>query len=79
MFYIWLGIIIALIIVELLTFKAISIWFSISAIIVLISEKFINSYFIQIILFLFIGFILLTIFRPGLMKFYDKRKRKEKR
>ena len=79
MIYIWLGIIAALIIVELFTFKAISIWFSISAIIVLISQKFIDSYFVQTILFIVIGFLLLTIFRPSLIKLYDKRKGKVKK
>lgn len=79
MIYIWLGIIAALIIVELFTFKAISIWFSISAIIVLISQKFIDSYFVQTILFIVIGFLLLTIFRPSLIKIYDKRKGKVKK
>lgn len=79
MVYIWLGIIVALIIVELITFKAISIWFAVSAIMSLISQKFVDSYFMQIILFLVVGFLLLTIFRPGLIKLYDKRKGKVKK
>lgn len=68
MIYIWIAIVIILAIVELMTSSLIPLWFSISGIITIISSMFIDSYIIRFVIFILLGFILLTIFRPILLK-----------
>lgn len=67
MIYIWIAIVIILAIVELMTSRLITIWFSISGVFAIITSIFFNSYIIRLIVFFLGGFILLTIFRPILI------------
>lgn len=68
MIYIWIAIVLFLSLLEIMTSKLISIWFSISGIFVIISSIFIDNYIIRLLIFLLGGLILLTIFRPLLLK-----------
>lgn len=67
MIYIWIAIVIILAIVELMTSRLITIWFSISGVFAIITSIFFNSYIIRLIVFFLGGLILLTIFRPILI------------
>lgn len=67
MIYIWIAIVIILAIVELMTSRLITIWFSISGVFSIVTSIFFNSYIIRLIVFFLGGFILLTIFRPILI------------
>lgn len=68
MIYIWIAIVIILAIVELMTSSLIPLWFSISGILTIVASIFIDSYIIRVVIFILLGFILLTIFRPILIK-----------
>ena len=65
---VWLGIIIALSLVELVTAQLVSIWFVIAGIITLIVSLFCDSILIQVIVFTGLTLILLALMRPILKK-----------
>lgn len=68
MIYIWIAIVVSLALLEIMTSKLISIWFSISGIFAIISSIFVDNYIIRLSIFLLGGLVLLTIFRPLLLK-----------
>ena len=61
MFYIWLGVIVLLTIIEVLTVNLVSIWFIISALFALIISLFIDSFILQFSTFVILGIILLIL------------------
>lgn len=67
--YIWLSIIIFLVIIETMTINLTTIWFVISALCSLVLSFFIDNFFIQFLLFVILGVILLITTRPILKKF----------
>lgn len=67
MIFIWVAIVIILAIIELITSRLITIWFSISGVFSIVASIFFNSYIIRLIVFFLGGLILLTIFRPILI------------
>lgn len=67
--YIWLLIIIFLVIIETMTINLTTIWFVISALCSLVLSFFIDNFFIQFLLFVLLGVILLITTRPILKKF----------
>lgn len=67
--YIWLSIIIFLVIIETMTINLTTIWFVISALCSLVLSFFIDNFFIQFLLFVLLGVILLITTRPILKKF----------
>lgn len=69
MAWIWLGIIIVLTLIELSTTNLVTIWYIASGFIALILSFFIDSYFIQFLVFVVIGTILLFTTRDYLLKF----------
>lgn len=69
MAWIWLGIIIFLTLIELSTTNLVTIWYIASGFIALILSFFIDSYFIQFLVFVVIGTILLFTTRDYLLKF----------
>ena len=71
MIWIWLGIIVTLTLIEILTKNLVTFWYIGSAIIALILSLFIDSYLIQFLVFVIIGTILLFTVRD---KFIIKRK-----
>ena len=65
--WIWIGVIISLILIELLSLNFTSIWFVISAIISFILLKCNQDYIVQVISFLVVGMILILIVRPKII------------
>ena len=76
MIWIWLGIIIVLTLLELATVNLVTVWFIASAIISLILSTFIDSFFIQFLVFVILGMILLVTTRDYLLKLLGNRKEK---
>ena len=71
MFYIWLIVVIALGIIEVLTVNLVSIWFVISGIIAMIVSMLTDNLYIQIGVFVIVGILLMPISR----KIYKKIKK----
>lgn len=71
---IWLIIIIALTILEVMTIGLVSIWFIISGLISLILSFFIDSFYVQFAVFVIIGIILMITTRPVLEKLIVSKK-----
>lgn len=69
MFYVWLGIIILLTIIELLTINLTTIWFVISGILALLLSFVTDNFLIQFGVFVVLGVILLITTRPFFEKF----------
>ena len=74
MVWIWLGIIIVLTLLELSTYNLVTIWFVASAIVSLILSIFIDSFFIQFLVFIVLGIILLVTMRDYLVKLIKDKK-----
>lgn len=62
--WIWIGVIISLILIELVSLNFTSIWFVISAIVSFILLKLGFNYIVQVSSFLIVGFILIIVLRP---------------
>ncbi len=69
MFYIWIGIVIFLTLIEIMTVNLTTIWYVISAIVALILTNFTDSYMIQVGTFAILGTILLLLTKPFIKKF----------
>jgi membrane protein implicated in regulation of membrane protease activity len=76
MMWIWLGLIITLTLIELLTANLVTVWYIASAILALILSIFIDNYLIQFSVFVIVGTILLFTTRDYLMKLLVKKKEK---
>lgn len=76
MFYVWLGIIILLTMVELLTVNLTTIWFVISGIVALLLTFVTDSFLIEFATFVIVGVILLITTRPFFEKFLHVREEK---
>ena len=74
MIWIWLGLIIVLTLLELSTKNLVTIWFVGSAIVSLILSIFVDNYFIQFIVFVLLGTILLVTCRDYLLKIIKAKK-----
>ena len=74
MIWIWLGLVIVLTLLELTTTNLVTVWYVVSAIISLILSIFIDSYFIQFLVFVILGTILLVIGREYLLKLVNNKK-----
>lgn len=70
----WLIVIIALTILEISTVALVSIWFIASAIVSLILSFFVDSLYIQTIVFVLLGIILMITTRPMLNKWIKPKK-----
>ena len=62
--WIWIGVIVALLLIELVSLNFTAIWFVISAIISFILLKFNNDYIVQVLTFVILGSLLMIIIRP---------------
>lgn len=76
MTFIWIGLIITLTLIELLTSNLITIWYVISSIIALALSLFIDSYLIQFSIFSIIGTILLLFFRDNFFNILKEKREK---
>lgn len=75
MLWIWLGLIITLVLIELLTSNLVTIWYVLSAFIALILSMFIDSYIIEFSVFVIIGTILLFTVRDHFIKILNEKKK----
>ena len=75
MFYVWLGIIILLTIVELLTTELTTIWFVISGIVALLLTFILDNFFIQFLVFVILGVILLISLKSYVLTFLEEKKK----
>ncbi|MBQ4060789.1 MAG: NfeD family protein [Bacilli bacterium] len=66
---IWLGIIIILSIIEILTVNIVSIWFIVSSILALVLAFFVDSFYIQFLVFGIVGIVLMLTTRPLVIKY----------
>ena len=76
MAWIWLGIIIALTLIEVSTINLVTIWFVVSGLVALILSFFVDNYFIQFLVFVVLGIILLITTRKSLEKLVGTRRQK---
>ena len=74
MTWIWLGLIGVLTLLELAAKKLVTIWFVISSFISLILSFFIDSFFIQFLVFIILGFAFLVTTRDYLLKLINDKK-----
>lgn len=74
MVWIWLGVVIALALIECMTVDLVTIWFVASGLVTLVLSFFIDSYFIQFLVFVILGVILLVTTRKYLVKLIGTRK-----
>ena len=66
MFYMWLGIILLLTILEISTVNLVSVWFVISGILALLISLFVDNFLIQFGVFVIVGIVLLIFTRKYL-------------
>ena len=72
--WIWIGVIISLILIELLSLNFTAFWFAIGAVVSYVLMKFEFDYIIQVLSFLIIGVLFITVLRPRIIgKFLEKR------
>ena len=74
MVWIWLGIVIGLTLIELATVNLVTIWFVASAIVSMILAIFVDNYFIQFLVFVILGVVLLITTRDYLVKLTETKK-----
>ena len=76
MVWIWLGLVITLTLIEVLTTNLVTIWYIASALVSLILSLFIDNYLIQFSVFVILGTVLLFTTRDYLVKLIVKNKEK---
>jgi len=76
MVWIWLGLVVTLTLIEVLTTNLVTIWYIASALVSLILAFFVDSYLIQFSVFVILGTILLLTTRDYLIKLIVQNKEK---
>lgn len=76
MVWIWLGLVITLTLIEVLTTNLVTIWYIVSALVSLILAFFVDSYLIQFSVFVILGTVLLFTTRDYLVKLIVKKREK---
>ena len=76
MVWIWLGLVVTLTLIEVLTTNLVTIWYIASALVSLILAFFVDSYLIQFSVFVILGTVLLFTTRDYLVKLIIKKKEK---
>ena len=76
MTWIWLGIVLFLILIEVATINLVSVWYIASGLVALILSIFIDNYFIQFLVFVVLGTILLITTRDYLVKLIGSKNEK---
>ncbi len=76
MVWIWLGIVIALALIEIMTTNLVTVWYIASGIVSLILSLFIDQFFIQFLIFVVLGTILLLTTREYLVKLLGSKSQK---
>lgn len=76
MVWIWLGLVVTLTLIEVLTTNLVTIWYIASALVSLILSFFVDSYLTQFAVFVILGTVLLFTTRDYLVKVLVKKKEK---
>jgi len=76
MVWIWLGLVVTLTLIEVLTTNLVTIWYIASALVSLILSFFIDSYLIEFAVFVILGTVLLFTTRDYLVRLIVKKKEK---
>lgn len=76
MTWIWLGIVIALVFIEVSTTELVTIWFVVSGLVSLTLSFFIDDFFIEFLVFVLLGMVLLITTRKYLLKLIMSKKEK---
>lgn len=72
--YVWLGVLLLLVVIEISTLNLITIWFAISSLVTLVVSFFIDNLYVELAIFVGLGTLLLLTTRPILKKYFDGRK-----
>ena len=75
MFYLWLGIVLVLGVVEAMTANLVCIWFILSGLVSLVLSFYVDNFIIELLVFILLGIILLVLTKK---KLEEKLVRKEK-
>ena len=76
MIWVWLGIVIFLIFIEAITINLVTIWYIASALIAMLLSIFIKDFYIQFLVFVLLGTLLLITTRKYLVKIIGKTREK---
>lgn len=71
MILIWVIVLVITVLTEILTMQLVSVWFAIASLVTLICSLFIDSFLIQLIIFVLVSLIMLIFTRPILKKFIN--------
>ncbi|MEG2311679.1 MAG: NfeD family protein [Bacilli bacterium] len=74
MFYLWLGIVILLVIVELLTVKLTTIWYAISGLVALVLALVMDNFIIEFLVFIVLGTMLMLTTKSKFEEWLNVRK-----
>ena len=77
MIWIWISLIIALILIEILARNSVTMWYTISAILALILSFFVKDYLIQFLVFFIIGTVLLFTVRDKFLNIIKEKRNKK--
>ena len=76
MVWIWLGIVVFLIFIELITVNLVTVWYIASGIVAMVLSIFVDIFFIQFLVFVVFGTLLLVTTREYLVKLIGPKKSK---
>ena len=76
MIWVWLGIVIVLIFIEAITVNLVTIWYIASALVSMLLSIFIKDFYIQFLVFVLLGTLLLITTRKYLVKIIGKKQEK---
>ncbi len=78
MVYLWLGVALLLTLIELATKTLVTVWFIVSAVFSMILSLFVDNYFIQFLVFILLGTLLIATFHDYLLKLINQKKKVKK-
>lgn len=78
MVYLWLGVALLLTLIEFATKTLVTVWFIVSAVVSMILSLFVDNYFIQFLVFILLGTLLIATFHDYLLKLINQKKKVKK-
>ena len=76
MVWIWLGIVLALVFIEIITVNLVTVWYIASGLVAMILAIFVDNFFVQFLVFVILGTILLVTTREYLVKLIGSKNEK---
>ena len=74
--WIWLGIVLALVFIEIITVNLVTVWYIASGLVAMILAIFVDNFFVQFLVFVILGTILLVTTREYLVKLIGSKNEK---